>query len=277
MAAESPLHNLGLSLKSLAKMALKARPLHWPKTPRTAPLMVLGNGPSLTDTLASRPGLVADCDLMAVNFAALAPEFQSLRPRWYVLADPHFFSHGSDLRVERLWSTLASATWELTLLVPRESLRSARRRLAATAGSGLRVMGYNAVGVEGWGWLEHMAYASGLGMPRPRNVLIPALMCALRLGYTRIWLAGADHSWMRTLSVDNANRVVSVQPHFYTDPAEEQQRIDAVYEGVRLHDVIHSFYTAFRAYHRIARHARRLGVDIVNITPGSMIDAFPRG
>ncbi len=48
----------------------------------------------------------------------------------------------------------------------------------------------------------------------PRNVLIPAIMSAMREGFRRIVLIGADHNWARTLWVTDRNKVVSVQPHF---------------------------------------------------------------
>ena len=113
-------------------------------------------------------------------------------------------------------------------------------------------------------------------MPRPRNVLIPSLMVGLRMGYRRIVIVGADHTWTRTLSVDDQNRVVSIQPHFYKDNDKEQERVASVYRDVRLHEVLGSMAIAFRSYHAIADYAARCDVSILNATPGSFIDAFPR-
>lgn len=96
------------------------------------------------------------------------------------------------------------------------------------------------------------------------------------MGYKEIYLTGADHSWTRTLSVDDNNRVVSIQPHFYADNSAEQQRVTSVYSNVTLPRIINSFYIAFNAYHQIAGFADRIGVKIINSTPGSFIDAFTR-
>ena len=141
----------------------------------------------------------------------------------------------------------------------------------------VRVERFNFLAVEGWGWLERWAWVRGRGMPRPRNVLIPSLMIGLWLGYDVVYVAGADHSWMRTLEVDEGNRVVSVQPHFYADNEEEGRRVAEVYSGVRLHEVVYSFYLAFKGYHAIRRLADRMGIRVVNVTAGSFIDAFERG
>ncbi|MDE6243997.1 MAG: hypothetical protein K2M14_08330, partial [Muribaculaceae bacterium] len=107
-------------------------------------------------------------------------------------------------------------------------------------------------------------------------VLIPSIMIGIRLGFRQIILCGADHTWSRTLGVDDENRVISVQPHFYKDSASEQKRVNTEYEGYHLHDILKSLYIAFRSYHEIAAYASRRGVSIHNATPGSMIDAFPR-
>ena len=124
--------------------------------------------------------------------------------------------------------------------------------------------------------LCHKLFAGGLAMPRPRNVLIPAVMEGIRDGYEEICIVGADHTWPHTLYVDDLNRVVTVQPHFYEENSSELDRIAEVYSGLRLHDVLGSMTVAFRSYHRIRRYADRLGVRIVNATPGSLIDAFER-
>ena len=140
----------------------------------------------------------------------------------------------------------------------------------------VRTEHFNPTGVEGFEWFTHMAYRAGLGMPRPRNVLIPAIMAGIAMGYKKINLLGADHSWLTTLSVDDDNTVVTVQPHFYKDNNEEKKRVKSVYADVRLHDILLSFHLAFKSYHAIARYAVGRGVEIVNSTENSFIDAFKR-
>ena len=96
------------------------------------------------------------------------------------------------------------------------------------------------------------------------------------MGYRQIYIIGADHSWIKTLDVNENNEVVSVQPHFYKDNDEENQRVTSVYRNVRLHEILMSFHVAFKAYHKIADYAASKGVSIYNSTPVSYIDAFPR-
>ena len=266
--------DLGASVKGAGKMLVLSRRASLRAVGHDRPLVVLGNGPSLNKTLEEQRERLAGCDLMAVNFAANAPVFSELRPKYYILADPFFFSGKDVENLVKLWRGLAQVDWPMSLLVPVEMRKKAEALVAGN--TNINVLTFNAVGVEGFGCFRNMAYGSRLAMPRPRNVLIPAIMCGIWLGYSTIYIAGADHSWMQTIYVDDNNHVVSVQPHFYSDSEQERARVYAEYEGYRLHDIVHSFYVAFRAYHDIRAFADHRGVSIVNITPGSYIDAFPR-
>lgn len=260
--------------KSVAKLVLTSRR---PTVSRAdsvdRPLIVLGNGPSLRDNLRENMSLLKQTPTLAVNFFANAPEYAEVKPRYYVLADPHFFSAaGTDSNVDKLWENLRATTWPMTLFVPARF----RRLLPDTIASSVKTEFFNFVGIEGFRWFERWAWRKGLGMPRPRNVLIPSLMVAMAMGYRTIYILGADHSWTKTLSVTDDNTVVSVQPHFYADNSGEKERVSSVYAGVRLHQVLESMVIAFRSYHRISGYAESSGISIYNSTPGSMIDAFER-
>ena len=238
-------------------------------------LIIMGNGPSLRKTIDDDFDWLLSYDTMAVNFAANSFEFFRLRPNYYILADAHFFnSVQSDSNVRKLWENFGKISWEMTLLIPVKFRDLVKPLMMHTHGIKLRY--FNLTPVEGFKWLSHIFYSAGLGMPRPRNVLIPAIMEGIRLGYSTIFICGADHSWTKTLDVDKDNYVVSVQPHFYEDNSEEHKRVRETYKGLRLHDVMGSMVVAFRSYWHISDYASRRKIEIINATPGSMIDAFPR-
>ena len=266
----------GASVASLMKVALLSKGASAASDMgKNRELVILGNGPSLRNTIDNGIDALLARDLMAVNFAALAPEFITLRPRFYMLADGHFFnSLSSDKNVKRLWESFTTISWEMTLLVP-VKYRHLVKPLLMHA-STVKVRYFNLTPVEGFQWLKNIIFKAGLGMPRPRNVMIPAIMEGIRLGYSKIYLCGADHTWTRTLSVDDDNFVVSVQPHFYKDNDEEHKRVRETYKGLHLHDVLGSMTVAFRSYWEIDAYARHRKIEIINATPGSMIDAFTR-
>lgn len=267
--------NLGSMLKSCARIALQARPTVRPKRAAKTgdSIIVLGNGPSLRQTIADHAALLRAMPTVAVNFMANTPEFQEIRPDYYVVADPLFFDGLGNANIAAMWESLRAVTWPMTLCVPARC----RRRAAALLGdSRVGLATFNFIGAEGFGWFESLAYRTGLAMPRPRNVLIPAIMTAIAAGYHEIYVVGADHSWLETLRVNERNNVVSVQPHFYADSKAELERSEAQYRGIRLHQLLDSFRIAFRSYHTLRRYADRRGIRIFNATPGSYIDAFER-
>jgi hypothetical protein len=268
--------NAAQTAVSLVKLALQTRKPTVTRILDTddSSIIILGNGPSLADTIREHGDRLREVSTLAVNFFANTQEFNDLKPSRYILVDPHFFEGLNDDNVNRLWSNLARIEYAITLYVPIKYAKTARRLLGPH--NSIKVETFNAVGCEGWQWLRRKAYLAGRGMPRPRNVLIPAIMVAMQAGFRTLYIAGADHSWLRTLSVNDANEVVSIQPHFYKEDEQEQSRVVSVYRNVKLHEVIYSFYVAFRSYHEIARYASWRGTAIYNITPGSYIDAFPR-
>lgn len=264
---------------ALAKAALLSRRPSPGGNVNDDSIVIMGNGPSLRDTIDNHRDWLESGKLMAVNFAANASEFIMLRPEYYILADPHFF-HGfeSDGNVGRLWNNLAGVDWDMTLFIPVKEKKRIRQLLTTEISlpKTVKLKYYNLTPADGYspvlGWL----FDKGLAMPRPRNVLIPAIMTAIREGFKKIFLAGADHSWTKTLWVDDTNRVMSIQPHFYKDSENELKRVRSDYEGLRIYDVLGSMTIAFRSYHDIRRYAESKGVSILNSTPGSFIDAFPR-
>lgn len=263
---------LGSTLKSLVKIVLQSRrPTISRVAGREESLIVMGNGPSLNDTMRDNAQSLARHRLMAVNFAANAPQFYELRPDFYVIVDPVFFRELENANVKSLWANLSERVdWPMRLLVP------VKAKVPVALPVNIVVERFNPVGVEGFRAFEHVAYRTGLGMPRPRNVLIPAIMAGMMLGFRNIYITGADHSWTRTLSVTDDNTVVSVQPHFYADNNAEHERVASVYKNIRLHEIMYSFYVAFRSYFTVASYAKSRGVNIYNSTPGSFIDAFER-
>lgn len=263
---------LSESLLSLLKVMILSRTPFQKGAEKENTLVILGNGPSLREAIDQSYGFLRQCDLLAVNFAANAQDFRKLQPQMYVLADPHFFNGtDTDPNVRRLWENISSADWKMTLYIP------VKRSIPISLPPNIDIKRYNLTPSEGYTAITHTLFKSGLASPRPRNVLIPSIMIALREGYRKILLAGADHSWSRTLWVDDENHVVSVQPHFYENDEKEKERVRAEYAGYHLHDILRSLTVAFSAYFDIKDYAEKLGAEIINVTPGSFIDAFPRG
>jgi hypothetical protein len=232
-------------------------------------LVVLGNGPSLKGFLEEKSAFLAGKDLLCVNYAAASPSFEELKPRYYVAVDPVVYRGGE---IERAFGSLARKTaWELHLFVPSRYRKMTGWREAVRGNPHIRVHLINITPVEGAEAICFPLYRARLGMPRPRNVLIPALMCGLWTGYRTIYTAGVEHTWHLQLHVDGQNRLMIDDRHFY-DTGDTVRR----HGRFRMDTLFRSLYIVFASYHTIERFSRRLGARILNITEGSFIDAFER-
>lgn len=258
---------------SLVKVGVMSRKPSAASESAKGTLIIMGNGPSLRTAIDNDLAVMEKYDLLSVNFAPLAPDFVQLRPEIHVMADGVFFDESLPGNVGTLWDALRKVDWPMTLYVPTERKGS---RLLADLPTQIAVKYFNLTPVEGWRPVRDALYRKGLGMPRPRNVLIPSIMIGIREGYKTIALVGADHSWSKTLWVTDNNRVMSVQPHFYKDNEKERERVESIYKNIRLHQIYESFAVAFRSYFSIEEYAQKEGVQIWNCTPGSFIDAFLR-
>lgn len=274
MKASELVRAFGDTVLGCVKIIATYRPVDIKTEPRKNPLVILANGPSLNDTIAESLSVLKNSETMSVNFAPSTEVFFDIKPKYHVLADPLFFSSDRPDNIEAMFDNLARTDWNLTLFVPKKFIKNLPG--AITSNRFIMVRTFNFCGVTGFKWFRNLVYGLKLAMPRPRNVLVPAIMCGIWSGYKTIYIAGADHSWMQTISVDSNNNVISVQPHFYKDDKREQQRVDTTYRNYRLHDIVYSFYVAFRSYHTVSDFAKTKGVKIFNSTPGSFIDAFER-
>lgn len=266
---------LGATTKSIIKIALLSktvRRVHADNTDK--PMIILANGPSLRETIDSKFEILASHPLLCVNFAANAPEFFDLKPSYYVIADQHFYNALDDPNVKKLWQNLGNVNWPMLLFVDNRYRNKLRSKVQLP--EYVKIETFNTVGAEGFASFEKIAYTTRLAMPRPRNVLIPAIMIGIQLGYKTIYICGADHSWMHDICVNENNEVVSGMNHFYKEDNKEIERSRNEYRGYKLHQIIKSFYTAFLSYHKIRRFADSKGVNIYNATPSSYIDAFER-
>ncbi len=252
---------------------------------QTKPLLILGNGPSLNDTLKNNPAsTLQGFDLMAVNAAACSEQFSALQPKLYILNAVTYFQNDSELSPfyiqakNDLFEALKEKTrWNMTLLVPFRAKKSIYFQMLITSNPNLNVSYFNQTPVEGLNFWSHRWYSLGWGMPRPHNVLIPGIMVGIRLGYKTIGIVGADHSWLADLSVNENNEALLRHVHYYatdgTQPMKVEDRID---RPRKLHEIIHKFYLSFKGYWQIKTYAKAKRVSIINASSVSMIDAFDR-
>ena len=172
--------NLGSTLKSIVKILIYSRRCTISKIHKRRTLVILANGPSLNTTISESFDVLRTEDTMTVNFAPATPVFNDLRPKYHILADPLFFTKEKPFNVAELYRHLEKVDWKLTLLVPHKNKKDLPAEVLANRH--ITVSTFNFIGLEGFDSFERFAFRHRLGMPRPRNVLIPAIMCGIWAG-----------------------------------------------------------------------------------------------
>ncbi len=246
--------------------------------------IVIGNGPSLNESLEKYEQILKNHDVICVNSFASSNYFTLIKPKYYILGaeilfleekllSPFYINHRNQIfdQIEH------NTTWKMFLFVPYSAKKSIFFNDFIIKNKFITPVFFNNVGVEGFTLINRFFFNLKLGIPRPHNILIPALMNVIHLGYKRIYIIGADHSWLSEISVDINNNALVNQKHFYDENQTKPEKMeDYIKRPRKLHEIIHKFYLSFKGYWDIKNYADYKKVNIYNASEVSMIDAFER-
>ena len=250
----------------------------------TKRLAVLGNGPSLKYQL---PKLIAEkaweqSDMMAVNFFALSEEFEVVKPKYYVISDPMFFRQaGSSKRITALYAALATKVkWPMILYVQYYNPERFDYTAAIGNNPNIRIVKFHSTLFHGFRNVEFWCYRHGLGSGNWGTVVQNGILTGIQIGYRAIELYGVDHTLLDGLTVDEQNRLCRIKSHYYdsaptmaepiyynaTNPPRPYSMAEYLAETAEL----------FRGHEVLRDFAAQQGVEIINRTEGSLIDAYTR-
>jgi hypothetical protein len=238
---------------------------------RRHPLRILANGPSLNDEMAEIKKDFDSYDYCLLNFTFRNPLFMEIRPQMYILADPAFFSGKPNKEAVFCFQKV---DWDMSLYVPYRF----RKGFKELNNPRINVIPFHKGEYQGFDKVKLFLYKKGLSMPRPENVVAAAIFNAINAGYKKVELYGADHSWLRGMYVNDNNEFCCDNSHYYDDKQSTKPvRQERDSKKPPLHKWLLSLSIAFESYHILRRYADYRGVQIVNMTKGSYIDAFQRG
>lgn len=238
---------------------------------------ILANGPSVGEIVTNRKTLLEHTDLLVVNFFGNTNDFFKCKPQFYVLLDPAFFDPNytsKGLKEESrekklnekgklLLENFSKVDWNMTLFVPHI------KGLFNINNPYISIVEFNATRVVGFEKFQNWMYRHNQGLPNSRNVITPAMLLMINLGYKRIYLYGCEFSWTKTMDVDPENgRLFFNDRHFYS-----KSEIRYFGEGA-FHWWLDSISEYLTGVEKIARYATSEGVKIINRTKGSFIDCF---
>jgi len=279
------LSDLFASLVSLLKVAIRGR--HATRLPdRQLPTCsVLGNGPSLNESLVDQFDFIRQTEIVCVNNFAHAEVFLRLRPQDYVISDPNYFvfteqtTDRDDIR-KTLSIFQEQVTWPMFLYVPHFAKGSYLLNVIEQSNPQIKVVYFNYTVVRGFQRLTYWLYSKGLGMPQAQTVIIAALTLMINRKFDTIYLFGADTSWHEQIRLNDQNQLLIKQIHFYDTPkdlthqpvysdAQRQRTFSMASQFLSLHKV-------FRGYEVLRNYADYRGVQLINASAKSYIDAFER-
>jgi hypothetical protein len=246
--------------------------------------IILGNGPSLTNSLHEYKNTLKNYDLICVNNFVKSELFYEIKPNFYILAANILFKPENELSTsyielrDEIFNNLKVKTkWKINLMVPFEARKSVYFKKFIAENHFFNPIYFNNTPVEGLKFVNNFLFKFGLGMPRPHNVLIPAIMNCIHLNYKNIYLLGADHSWLKEISVNQKNEALVNQKHFYDlNESRPLKMEDYISRPRLLHEIIHKFYHTFKGYWDIKHYANFKNINIYNSSEYSMIDAFEK-
>ncbi|GAB3573382.1 hypothetical protein GCM10027578_34370 [Spirosoma luteolum] len=277
--------NLLASVLSLLKVAVRLRYRTQLPARRQPVCAVLGNGPSLNESLRLHTDFLRQTELVCVNNFAHSPVFAQLRPQNYVLFDPAYFTYAglptdrADIR-QTVTALAEQVDWPLTLYVPQFARGSWLTQRLAEKNPNIQLAPFNYTVVDGFRALRFWLCARGLGMMQAQNVIIATLSLMINRRFDTIYLFGADTSWHEQIRVSNENQLLMQQTHFY-EKADQVAHVPVYADARQQHSwsmasQFLSIHKVFRGYDRLADYARHRGVAVFNASARSYIDAFTR-
>ncbi len=206
--------NFGKTLISIVRIIFLSKPFRMPLIKeKKEEIVILTNGPSLNQSIANHRSFLENKDLMCVNFFPNTSYYEELKPAYHIISAPELWiEHAKppypQLSKELFENIAKKTNWKLILFIPFAARKYQTWQLPLKNHQHVHIVYYNPTPIEGFFRFCRSAYQMQLGMPRPHNVLIPSLMLSIRLHYQKIFILGADHSWLKEISVDDNNQVL---------------------------------------------------------------------
>ena len=122
-----------------------------------------------------------------------------------------------------------------------------------------------------------MLYKKYLGMPVIQNVLVGCVYLALNIGFKKIYLLGADHSWHEHIVVDD-NNVLCIQDSYNSFAAGPKlsPMLHPDGKSFKVDELFLALSKMFKAHVILEGYSKTLGAKIYNVSSKSYIDAYER-
>lgn len=265
---------------SLGKIMLRSKA--GAKLPKAASsdCIVLGNGPSLKQSLVNHPEFFKKHELICVNSFSITEEYTALKPKYYVMLDPGLWLGDHDTGKKTFEAIRDKTNWDITLFIPATASKVLLFEELSKTNKNVRIVFFNYTVYKGFNGLGYWIFKKNMAMPQSQNVLVASLFLSINMGFKKVYLFGADHTWHQTLHVNDENTLCFRDVHFYEN--EEKIVYKPFYKGAHVKETfsVAEIFTAwakvFSGYFALNAYANYRNCTIYNASEVSFIDAFKR-
>ena len=247
-------------------------------------MVVIGNGPSLKDSLEKYVDTITQYDRIAVSYFAATDAYEKIKPNFYAFADPMWFGGKQEFKegVNTLLQTLVQkTTWDMTVILPQKAKGMPVSKILSSNEHIKMVFYY-----DGYYTPKGMEYYEALDKnmtyPPSQTVLNVCVWFSIYQLYKETYIIGADTSFFRDIKVDQQTNVLyTIDQHFYDN--------NEVYKDTGLFDANHCRKMSmtmtelfedvggmFKDYEVLRKYAQRKCVKLYNASEYSWVDSIER-
>lgn len=235
-------------------------------------LKILGNGKSLNENFSKLE--LNNVDYMVVNRFVLSESYTELKPKYYVIVDPYFFSNNEGKNIIKQINT---TSWKIKIFLPYGHFVQYKIKKLFSKNKNIQLVFINIKEFNGFNFIKHFLYSHNLSLPKIQNVLVASIYAGICMGYNNIELYGVEHNWTKYLSVNDLNEVCLQNHHFFDKKSIEVKTWKEIQgTNAKTFEVLRIYSNMFESYWELQWFSKRKKVNILNCTPNSFIDAFPR-
>lgn len=218
---------------------------------------ILGNAPSINNHDLK---LLKNESTFVVNTFFAHKDFNEINPNFYVFADPDFWNF-NDPELEAWWRQFFKKVLNLGIVFFLPLQLKNTYVAAELANEKVYFVDFS----------EHFSNKSAknfdisYSINGVQNVLILCIQIAIYMGFTEIYLLGADHDWLSNYGNE--------QRHFYTSDDNEVKDCGA--QGYPYNWWLNAVNTMFQQYKVINEIALNSNVKIYNASESGVLDIYP--
>ena len=249
--------------------------------------IIIMNGPNLISDLGNNSWIYNEKNIFCVNNFSTTDLYQKLKPNFYMISDPAYWEKNPgdfllDYRKKIYQSIINKTNWSLDFFIPHESFNNLNK-MEIFNNKNINPILFNQTAIKGLKIFRELCYKIGLGTPTPNNVLIPALIKMINLGFKEIFILGTDHSMFKNVSVGEDNILYKDGEHFYGKGKRRKLYSYKYINGfvndsvsLRMSEFLMSAAILFESHELINDFAKSNNVSITNLTKNSFIDSYEK-